>query len=45
MIKLAMDSNIGLAFYLFPNLSCSNGYGVLCKYEVLARYYVTSHWQ
>ena len=40
-----MYSNIGLAFYLFPNLSCSNGDGVLCKYEVLARYYVTSHWQ
>ena len=32
MIKLAMYSNICLAFKLFPDLSCSNDYGVTCKF-------------
>ena len=26
-----MDSNIGLAFYLFPNLFCSHDYDVPCS--------------
>ena len=49
IIKLLMNSNISLAFYLFPDLSCSNDCGVLAclhkRPKVLARYYVTSHWQ
>ena len=32
MIKLAMYSNICLAFNLFADLSCSNDYGVPCKF-------------
>ena len=47
VIKLVMYSNICLGFYLFPDLSCSNDYGVPGKYaraaEALARYYVTLH--
>ena len=45
MMKLAMYSNIGLAFYLFPDLSYSKDYDVPCKFSQLARYYVTRHWQ
>ena len=32
MIKLAMYSNICLAFNLIANLSCSNDYGVPCEF-------------
>ena len=32
MIKLAMYSNICLAFNLLPDLSYSNDYGVPCKF-------------
>ena len=34
MIKLAMYSNICLAFNLFLDLSCSNDYGVPCKFAI-----------
>ena len=34
MVKLAMYSNICLAFNLFLDLSCSNDYGVPCKFAI-----------
>ena len=37
MIKLAMYSNICLAFYLFLDLSCSNDYGVPGKFAQATR--------
>ena len=37
MITLAMYSNICLAFYRFPDLSCSNDYGVPCKFAQATR--------
>ena len=37
MIKLAMYSNIYLAFNLFLDLSCSNDYGVPCKFAQATR--------
>ena len=37
MIKLAMCSNICLAFNLYPRPSCSNDYGVPCKFAQATR--------
>ena len=37
IIKLAMYSNICLAFYLFLDLFCSNDYGVPCKFAQATR--------
>ena len=37
MIKLAMYSNICLAFYLFFDLSCSSDYGVPGKFAQATR--------